>query len=55
MLSIRAIYRTPAESASLSTQSSEEGNAERQAKDEVRNLQNVLVADSAGSGICLAG
>ena len=47
-------YRIPSEPASLSSPSSKEPNAERQAKDGGRNLQNVLVAHSAGNGICLA-
>ena len=45
-------YRIPSEPASLSSQSSPERDAERQAKYEGRNLQNVLVADSAGNQIC---
>ena len=48
------LFRIPAEPDSLSSQSSKERDAERQAKNEERNLQHVLVADCAGNGICLA-
>ena len=44
----------PSKYAVTASQSSKEWDAERQAKDEGRNLQNVQVADSAGNGICLA-